>query len=66
MGTALKTVYARITDIKAGVEEEGTTLGMYSGKLAEMGINVLDTTGQLKNMGVVIEEVGNKWETFSR
>ncbi len=66
VGTALKTVYARITDIKAGVEEEGTTLGMYSGKLAEMGINVLDTTGQLKNMGVVIEEVGNKWETFSR
>lgn len=66
VGTALKTIYARITDIKAGVEEDGTTLGQYSGKLAEMGINVLDTAGNLKNMGTVIEEVGGKWQTFSK
>ena len=65
VGTALKTMYARITDIKAGVEEDGTTLGVYSGKLAEMGINVLDASGQLRNMGTVIEEVGNKWSKFS-
>lgn len=66
VGVALKTVYARITDIKAGIEEDGTTLGQYSSKLAEMGINVLDTTGNLRNMGTVIEEVGNKWSTFSK
>ena len=66
VGTALKTVYARITDIKAGVEEDGTTLGMYSEKLADMGINVLDTAGNLRNMGEVIEEVGGKWEKFSK
>ena len=40
VGTALRTVYARITDIQAGIEEDGTTLGMYSGKLADVGINV--------------------------
>ena len=66
IGTALKTVYARITDIKAGVDEDGTTLGQYSSKLADMGINVLDAAGNLRNMGTVIEEVGAKWGTFSK
>ena len=66
VGTALKTVYARITDIKAGIDEDGTTLGQYSGKLAEMGINVLDVSGNMRNMGTVIEEVGEKWDTFSK
>lgn len=66
VGTALKTVYSRITDIKAGVEEDGTTLGMYSGKMAEMGINVLDAAGNLRDMGAVIEEVGTKWKTLTQ
>lgn len=66
VGTALRTVYARITDIKAGVEEDGTTLGQYSGKMAEMGINVLDATGNLRDMGTVMEEIGAKWGTMTR
>lgn len=66
VGTALRTVYARITDIKAGVEEDGTTLGQYSGKMAEMGINVLDAAGNLRDMGSVMEEIGAKWSTMTR
>ena len=66
VGTALRTVYARITDIKAGVEEDGTTLGQYSGKMAEMGINVLDAAGNLRDMGTVMEEIGAKWGTMTR
>jgi TP901 family phage tail tape measure protein len=61
----LKTVYARITDIKAGIDEDGTTLGEYSGKLAEMGINVLDAAGNLRNMGTVMEEIGEKWKNLT-
>ena len=66
VGTALRTVYARITDIKAGVEEDGTTLGQYSGKMAELGINVLDSAGKLRDMGTVMEEIGAKWGTMTR
>ena len=66
VGTALRTVYARITDIKAGVEEDGTTLGQYSGKMAQMGINVLDAAGNLRDMGIVMEEIGAKWGTMTR
>lgn len=66
VGTALKTIYSRMADIKAGIAEDSVTLGEYSGKLAGMGINVLDANKQLRDMGEVMEEVGSKWETFSR
>ena len=55
-----------MSDIQAGVEEEGTTLGSYTSEMAEMGINVLDATGSLRDMGEVIEEIGGKWSNFSR
>jgi len=51
VGTALRTVYARISDIKAGIDEDGVTLGKYSGDMAKLGFNVLDATGNLRDMG---------------
>ena len=59
IGTSLKTVYARMSDIQAGLDSE-TSLGKYSGKMAEFGINVLDAEGKLRNMGEVVEEIGEK------
>lgn len=32
IGSALRTIYARISDIKAGIDEDGATLGNFSGK----------------------------------
>ena len=66
VGTALRTVYARISDIKAGLDEDGVTLGNYSGKMADLGINVLDMNGNLRDMGEVMEEIGGKWDTLTR
>ena len=66
VGTALRTVYARITDIQAGIDEDGVTLGKYSGDMAKIGINVLDLNGNLRNMGEVMEEIGNKWSTMTQ
>lgn len=66
VGTAFKTIYARMGDIEAGLDAE-TTLGSYTEKMKEIaGINVLDANNQLRDMGEVIEEVGNKWTTLSR
>lgn len=65
VGTALKTIYARMGDIEAGVDEE-TTLGEYTKKMAEMGVNVLDAKGNLRDMGEVIEEIGSKWTSMTR
>jgi TP901 family phage tail tape measure protein len=59
VGTAFKTIYARMGDIKAGLDDE-TTLGTYTEKMAQFGVNVLDANGNLRKMGNVIEEIGNK------
>ena len=66
VGTALRTVYARITDIKAGIDEDGVDLGRYSGKMAQLGFNVLDANGKLRDMGEVIEQIGGKWDYLTR
>ena len=65
IGTALKTVYARMSDIKAGLDDE-ISYDEYTKQLAEMGIQVVDSKNQMRDMGDVVEEIGEKWETFSR
>ena len=65
IGTSLKTVYARMSDIQAGLDSE-TSLGKYSGKMAEFGINVLDANGKLRAMGDIVEEIGGKWSSLTR
>ena len=65
VGVALRSVYARMSDIQAGLDEE-TTLDNYTEQMYQMGINVLDANNKLRDMGDVIEEIGEKWNTMSR
>ena len=66
VGTAFKTIYARMGDIEAGLDAE-TTLGSYTEKIKEIaGINVLNANGQLRDMGKVIEEIGAMWGDLTR
>ena len=66
VGTALKTIFARMGDLKVdGVDEFGVSLGDVSGTLKQVGIEVLDTNGNLRAMGTVIEEVAGKWGTWT-
>lgn len=66
VGTAFKTIYARLGDLAVdGVDEFGTTLGEVSSKLETMGIQVLDQQGDLRDMGTVVEEVAAKWDTWT-
>lgn len=66
VGTALKTIYARMSDLKlGGADEDGLSLGDVSGTMESMGVSVLDETGNLREMGDVIEEVATKWNTWT-
>ena len=66
VGTALKTIYARMSDLKLGeTDEDGLGLGDVSGQMEAMGIDVLDATGNLRDMGAVIEDVAAKWDTWT-
>lgn len=71
VGTALKTIYARMGDLKVegqATDESGftTTLGDVTGTMSKMGVNVLDEAGSMRDLGEVIEEVGDKWQNWTR
>lgn len=66
IGTSFKTILARIGDLKLGKTlEDGTTLGLVSGQLQQIGINVLDATGNLRGMGEVLDSLMMKWDDLT-
>ena len=67
VGTAFKTLFARIQDLELGETlDDGTTLGKYSKALEAVGINIKDQNGQLKEMDTILDEMGSKWNTLSK
>ena len=65
IGTSMKTILARISDIEAGLDGE-TSLTSYTEEMSNLGFNVLDANGKLRDMGDVIEEIGSNWNSLSR
>jgi hypothetical protein len=66
VGTAFKTLFARIQGLKLGETlDDGTTLNSYSEALMKVGINIKDSNGELKDMDAILSEMGNKWNTLS-
>jgi TP901 family phage tail tape measure protein len=61
VGTAFKTLFARIQDLELGKTlDDGTTLGKYALALQKIGINIKDSSGELKNMNTILNEMGEK------
>ena len=66
VGNAMRTLYARIADLQMGETlEDGTTLGNLSGQLEQIGVQVLDEQGNLRNLGDVLEDLQAKWGDLS-
>lgn len=67
VGTAFKTLFARIQDLELGETlEDGVTLGKYSQALAAVGVSVKDSNGELRNMDDILNDMGAKWDTLSQ
>ena len=67
VGTALKTIFARIQGLNLGETlDDGTTLNKYSKALESIGINIFDSTGELKKMDSILDEMASKWDTLSK
>lgn len=59
----VKTIYARLGDLQLGETlEDGTTLGSIGEALDEVGVSIQTSTGDLRDMGDVIEELMGKWQ----
>lgn len=66
VGTAFKTILARLEEVKLGETlEDGVNLGQVGQVLDKIGVKILDTKGELRDIGTVVEEIGNKWDTLS-
>ena len=66
VGTAFKTLFARIQDLELGnTLDDGTTLGTYSQALEKIGVNIKDNQGALRDMDDILNDIGSKWKTLS-
>ena len=67
VGTAFKTLFARIQGLSLGETlDDGTTMTKYSDALNKVGISIFDQNNQLKEMDTLLDEMGNKWGTLSK
>lgn len=67
VGTALKTLFARIEGLNLGETlDDGTTLNKYSSALEAVGVNIKNEAGQLKDMDEILDEIGAKWGTIGK
>lgn len=66
VGTAFKTIFARMQDLELGKTlDDGTTLGTYSQALEKIGINIKTASGEVKDMDDILDELGAKWDSLS-
>ena len=66
VGNSLKTIYARLGDLKLGKTlEDNVNLGKVSGQLQGLGVQILDTNGDMRAMGDILEDLMGKWKGLS-
>lgn len=62
VGTSLRTIFARLSSLSLGETlEDGVDLTKYTKALDTVGVKVLDQNGQLKEMDIILDELGTKW-----
>lgn len=71
IGTALKTIYARMSQMKmegSVTDEDGITYttGKAAAALEAIGISILEVNGEMRDMEDVVTEVGNKWDGLTQ
>ena len=66
IGTAFRTIFARLNSVSLGeTAEDGVNLNTVGNTLEKVGIQVLDNNGKLRETGEIIDEIGNRWNEFS-
>lgn len=66
VGTAFKTLFARIQDLELGETlDDGTTLGKYSQALDAVGVAIKNADGGLRDMDDILDDLGEKWNSLN-
>ena len=68
MGTALKTIIARMRELGDYGEtlEDGTDINNVESQLSYVGIALRDQQGELRSTEDVLDELGKKWDTLNK
>ena len=67
VGTAFKTLFARLESLQLGETlDDGVTLNKYSKALETVGVNIFQANGQLKDMDVILNDLGTRWQTLDK
>ena len=67
IGNGLKTLYARFSDISAGGEDEdGISLGDVTKQLNDIGVQVLDQFGNIRDVGDIMEDLMVVWDDLDQ
>lgn len=68
IGTAMKSITSRLQEIKdiGKIEEDGTTFSNVAKALNSIGIAATDSSGQLRNLQDIMNELGPMWTTLDR
>lgn len=67
VGTGLKTLFSRLQGLSLGETlEDGVNLNKYSEALAKVGVQALDSSGNLRRMDDVLEDLGKRWGDLTK
>lgn len=66
IGNAYKTIFSRFQQLVSDGTDGEVTLGQVSAKLQNLGVQLLNSDGSLKNLGQTINEVGRNWDNWSQ
>ena len=68
IGTAMKSITSRMQEIRdiGKIEEDGTTFSNVAKALTSIGIAATDSSGQLRNLQDIMNELGPMWATLDR
>lgn len=66
IGNSLKTIFARLSSVAQGESlEDGVDLTKYSKALEQVGVSVLDATGNLRQMDDILDDLGARWDSLN-
>lgn len=67
IGNSLKTIFSRLQGLTLGETlEDGVDLNKYSQALAKIGVNILDTNGELLQMDDILDATAEKWDGLTQ
>ena len=67
VGTAFKTLFARLQGLKLGETlEDGVDLNKYSQALETVGVKVLDVNGELRDANNILKDTAERWDTLTK